>query len=397
LKMEFVAAQPLAAREAGSFAMLLRRTLAPLTRAPKKVLALDLDNTLWGGVLGEDGYANLRTGREFPGNIYWSIQRAALSLKERGVILVLLSKNNLADVEEAFRMRARDLLMSLADFSAVRINWSRKADNLREAAKELNLGVDSFVFVDDQPFERAEMSFHLPEVTILDAGEDPLTILQAIAQCSLFDSKHITSEDLARSADYAAQQQRKAAAEQAGASGEFFQSLNLQARITPLSATSVGRALQMLERTNQFNLTTRRHSLADLQRMMAIEGSILLCLSLSDRFGDQGIVGLAIALPQPSSSSKACLAIDSFLLSCRALGRGAEAALFVSLARRAASRGYSMLRATFVPTEKNLPCKDFFEAMQMQVEASGAEPGKHYLMQLSTTLEFPRWISVIEE
>ncbi|MHB8089424.1 MAG: HAD-IIIC family phosphatase, partial [Anaerolineaceae bacterium] len=300
-KMDFFARQPIAARSMLSFSGAIARLVTPVARPQAKVLAIDLDDTLWGGVLGEDGISGLKISNDYPGNIYRRIQQFVLSLKHRGVLLVLLSKNNPEDVEQAFAA-LEHMPLKLDDFSLVKVNWKEKSQNLSEAAKELNLGIDSFVFVDDQPFEREQMSFTLPEVQVLSAGKDPLSIYTALLSCSNFESIRISQEDITRVQDYQQQLFRKKL-ETSCSPHDFLSSLNLMAVVRPVDESSLQRTYQMLAKTNQFNLTTRRHGEANLRRMLDMPGSVLLTLSLSDRFGDQGIVGLCIALKGQDTDS----------------------------------------------------------------------------------------------
>jgi len=390
LKMDFFVSQPIAARSMLSFSGAIARLVTPIVRPQAKVLALDLDNTLWGGVLGEDGLSGLKISSNYPGNIYHRIQQFVLSLKHRGVLLVLLSKNNLEDVEQAFKA-LDDMPLKLDDFSLIKVNWREKHINLSEAAKELNLGVDSFVFVDDQPFEREQMSFALPQVQVLSAGEDPLSIYTALLNCSNFENIRISQEDITRASDYRQQLLRKEL-ETSCSTADFLKSLKLEAVICPVVESSLQRAYQMLAKTNQFNLTTRRHGEADLRRMLEMPGSVLLTLALSDRFGDQGVVGLCIAL-QDKNSKDAVL--DSFLLSCRAIGRGAEEALWGMLLRKLSSIGYRRLKAIYYVTPKNSQVSDLLDRWGMKRTHENSQ-GVEYDLELPTKIDLPNWISINE-
>lgn len=391
VKMDLFARQPIAAAHVASFGAALASTLAPLVRVRAKVLAIDLDNLLWGGVVGEDGIAALKVGHDFPGSVYRRIQQALLALKERGVLLVLLSKNNTRDVEEAFGALP-DMPLKLSDFAAVRINWKAKHENLRSIAEELNLGLDSFVFLDDQAFEREQMAFELPQVKVLATTEDPLRILQTLSECRDFDTYRVSAEDLARSADYRAQTLRRELEAGSDDAQSFLETLGLKAVIAPVDEGRIGRVVQMLAKTNQFNVTTRRHSEAEVRRMVRDASNVLLTLSLSDRFGDQGIVGLAIGV----ADGDEMLRIDSLLLSCRAIGRGAEQALFRSLAARAHARGYRSIAAEYVRTAKNEQVADLFERLGMET-VERTENRSAYRMQLPPPLDYPAWMQVVED
>jgi len=389
-KMDMYARQPIAAAALMSFASAIACSLRPLLVPAAKVLAVDLDNLLWGGIVGEDGIPNLKIGHDYPGNVYRRIQQALLNLKRRGVLLVLLSKNNHPDVAEAFAALP-DMLLGLADFAAVRINWRPKHENLREVAQELNLGLDSCVFADDQAFEREQMAFELPAVKVLPLGEDPLQILNVLTHCTHFDTHRVSAEDLTRANDYAAQARRQ---ELASASPErFLESLQLKAVIERVGAATLPRAAQMLAKTNQFNVTTRRHGEAELRRMCADAANVLLTLALSDKFSDQGIVGLAIGVRGEGPQE---LRVDSFLLSCRALGRGAEEVLWASLVAKAAALGYRELRAEYLPSGKNQQVADLFDRLGMERIAGSADPTA-YQLRLPAQVTSPAWVNVIDE
>jgi FkbH-like protein len=393
--MDLYARQPIAGGAALiSFAAALRRTLRALRRTPSKVLALDLDNTLWGGVLGEDGVSGLKIGSEYPGNVYLRIQQLALGLKRQGVLLVLLSKNNWTDVEQAFDSLP-GMALRLSDFATLRVNWRPKHENLKEVAEELNLGLDSFVFVDDQGFEREEMAYFLPEVKILPVADDPLIIWRTLAGTDLFDAFQLSREDRARNADYGKQKERKTLAEKSESVEDFLQSLNLQASIEPVNENSLGRVVQMLGKTNQFNVTTRRHSELEVRRMLGAQGSILLTLSLRDRFGDQGIVGLLMAETEEAAGKAGSIKIDSFLLSCRAIGRGAELALWAEFLTQASAAGYKEVVAEYVATKKNSQVADLFDRLGMRLIEGDAQR-RFYRLELPAQAEMPAWINLVE-
>jgi FkbH-like protein len=393
-RLDLYAHQPIARTAQSSLALALRRALAPLVRSPRKVLALDLDNTLWGGLLGDDGVAGLTIGHEFPGNVYRRIQLAALALKRQGVLLALLSKNDDDDVVQAFS-RQPDMPLRLSDFAARRVDWNNKPDNLLAIAAELGLDAASFVFLDDQAFERQQMTFRLPQVAVLDAGDDPLALLEALETCAQFDLLEVLDADRKRAEDYARQHQRQQDRERTGSPEEFLRSAGIVAAIRPLTGATVARAVQMLQKTNQFNVTTRRHDDGAVRRLMNQPGGLALTLDLGDRYGGQGIVGLAIAVPEANQPD--ALMLDSFLISCRALGRGAERALFAVLLRRAGAAGFTRLRAQYRPTARNGPCATVFDDFGMAVEHRDADGAADYRLALPAPFAVPDWITVTED
>ena len=389
--LDFMARQPFSAAGQIAFAFYLARFLRPLIVPRKKALAIDLDNTLWGGVLGEDGLAGLEIGPEFPGNVHLRIQRELLELKERGIVLVLLSKNNATDVEEAFSSLP-GMILKLEDFAVRKINWEPKSENLRAAAAELRLGLDSFAFIDDSDYEREQMRQLNPRVLILNQNSDPLRTLNTLWETDAFDSLFLTKEDRQRQHDYRVRQAREIGAHQDDLEG-FLKSLEMAAIIEPVGPGNLDRVANLLARTNQFNLTTRRHSRAEVARLGEAAGSIALVLRLRDKFGEQGIIGLVIAVPGQEEQS---LIIDSLLVSCRALGRGVEHALWAAVVNRAYRKGVRKLQAEYVATGKNSLVADFYDKLGFrQVEGNGSVK-RYELTPLAPRL-YPSWINAIDE
>jgi len=389
--LDFMARQPFSAAGQVAFAFYLARFLRPLIVPRKKALAIDLDNTLWGGVLGEDGLAGLEIGPEFPGNVHLRIQRELLELKERGIALVLLSKNNATDVEEAFSSLP-DMILKLEDFAVRKVNWEPKSQNLRAAAAELRLGLDSFAFIDDSDYEREQMRQLNPRVLILNQNSDPLRTLNTLWETDAFDSLFLTKEDRQRQHDYRVRQAREIGAHQDDLEG-FFKSLEMAAIIEPVGPGNLDRVANLLAKTNQFNLTTRRHSRAEVARLAEAAGSIALVLRLRDKFGEQGIIGLVIAIAGQEEQS---LIIDSLLVSCRALGRGVEHALWAAMVNRAYQKGVRKLQAEYVATGKNSLVADFYDKLGFrQVEGNGSVK-RYELTPLAPRL-YPSWINTIDE
>lgn len=364
----------------------IARSLRAATQPSAKVLVLDLDNTLWGGVLGEDGLGGIALGDEYPGSVYKEFQRYLLTLKDRGVLLAIATKNNPADVEE-FWAQHRDCVLRTSDFAAVRINWEEKSGNIRAIAGELNVGLDSIVFFDDSPFERAEVRRHLPMVTVIEAPESALGYIEAIEASGAFDRLTLSDEDRQRSEMYRQQAARTAAAGQIESREEFLASLNLVATIGEVGPAELPRVAQLLAKTNQFNLTTRRHTAAEIQHMRE-NGAIALWLRLADRFGDNGLVGVAIAVPDPEGFWK----IDTFLLSCRVIGRGAETALLAELVQRVLQQGGGRLLGIYIPSAKNAQVVDFYPRHGFQME----ERAGHFVWTngADTPLQPPDYIAV---
>jgi FkbH-like protein len=389
--IDFLARQPLSAKGQFGFALFIARCLRPLIVPRRKALALDLDNTLWGGVVGEDGVNDLKLGHEFPGNIHLRIQRELLELRHRGVLLVMLSKNNEPDARQAFESLP-DMILKWDDFAVRKINWNLKHENLRAAARELGLGLDSFAFLDDSDYEREQMCQVIPEVLILNESSDPLQTLRALWETDAFDAFLVSKEDRRRHKDYALRGARSAEAHQDDLE-TFLKSLEMEATIEEIGPPNMERVVTMLGKTNQFNLTTRRHSRAQVQAMLDLPGSIPLALRLRDKFGDQGIIAVLLAIP---SGNGATLAVDSFLVSCRALGRGVEDALWAAMLGRANRQSVRRLEAEYIPTARNSIVASLYDRLGLQrIEHNSSST--RYRLEPVTKVEFPQWITLNKE
>jgi FkbH-like protein len=362
------------------------RFLIPLSGRTAKVLVTDLDNTMWGGVIGEDGLNGIKLGPEYPGAAYQNLQRAMLDLARRGILLAVCSKNNPDDAIEALENHP-GMLLKPKDFSAVRINWNDKAQNLREIASELNVGVDALAFLDDNPVEREQVRGALPEITVIDLPEDPLAYAAAVRDCPVFERLSLSSEDRQRTSLYAAQRQRSQAEDNFQTKEDFFRYLEQEAEVLPLSVASIARVAQLTQKTNQFNLTTLRYTEQQIAEMAKRPGCQVLSIKLRDRFGDHGLVGVAIT----HDESDIC-EIDTFLLSCRVIGRSVETALLSHLAEGAASRGRRRLTGRFIPTRKNAPARDFYAQHGFQLLEENGE-GSIWTFDLQqNTIATPEWI-----
>ncbi len=385
---------PIAADAFGIYARGIVRSAAALFRAPRKVLCTDLDNTLWGGILGEDGPQGIATGSGFPGNCYFEYQRYLKQLALRGILLAIVSKNNEADVLEAFEVRAPDLAIRLDDFVGKKISWNEKSSSLRELAEELSLGLDSFVFIDDNPVECEAIRRALPEVAVISAPVDePWRLISVLADEPFFDTVSITEDDVNRTQEYKAQVQRAELASSTATREEFLASLAIVCTFLPAADAPLARAVQLLGKTNQFNLTTRRHSAAEVEHFASVKGGQAIAVRLRDRFGDGGVVGLALAITQGATCR-----IDSFLLSCRVIGRGVESALLAEIAARARRAGAQRLVGEYIPTRKNALCAQFYSehGFVRCDDARDAESGQvFYEFDLhAAALESPAWLTL---
>lgn len=380
-----------AADNFGAYAQGVARAAAALFRPARKVLCTDLDNTLWGGVLGEEGPQGIATGGAFPGNCYLEYQRYLKQLSSRGILLAVASKNNRADVDEAFALRAADLGVTLDDFVAKRINWNDKTQSLREMAAELSLGLDSFVFVDDNPVECEAIRQALPEVTVIGAPiAEPWKMVEMLAGQALFDSVAVTEDDLNRKQEYRAQAQRAELAETAASRDEFLASLGIVCTFVPATAAPLSRSVQLLAKTNQFNLTTRRHSAAEVERFAESPRGAAVAVRVRDRFGDAGVVGLAMGEMDGDD-----FRVDTFLLSCRVIGRGIETALLAEMAAYARRYGANRLIGEFVPTKKNSLCASFYPDHGFARAADDAAGETvFYEFDLREPMDAPAWLTI---
>ncbi len=321
----------------------------------KKCLVLDCDNVLWGGIVGEDGLSGIRLGRTYPGSAYWEFQQEVVNLYGRGVLIALCSRNNPEDVWEVFRAHP-DMLLKEEHIAAAEINWDDKPTNLRKIALNLNIGLESLVFADDSDFEINLVRRAIPEVTALHLPKDKTVEYRNIlASCGLFDALAVTAEDRARGALYQSEAQRRNLKAQTPDLESYLKSLEMVVEVRFAEQSTLPRIAQLTQKTNQFNLTTRRYSEADIQKYMETEDADVLSVRLVDRYGDSGIVGVCILKYAGQTAT-----IDTLLLSCRVLGRGLEDAVVIQALKLAKQRGCEMVIGEYRPTAKNAQVKDFF-------------------------------------
>jgi FkbH-like protein len=362
------------------------RFLLPLTGKTAKALVIDLDNTLWGGVIGEDGLHGIQIGAEYPGAAYQQLQRVILDLYQRGVILAVCSKNNPADALEVFEKRS-GMLLNATHFAALRINWQDKAQNLREIAAELNIGIDALAFLDDNPVERQRVKSELPEVTVIELPAEPMQYADTLRTCPVFERLTLSAEDRERGRYYAEQRQRDELQHSSGSLEDFYRSLEMTAEFAPVSAATLARVAQLTQKTNQFNTTTRRYSEQQISDLAADPAWQVFSLRVTDRFGDNGLVAVAILHHRGNVSE-----IDTLLMSCRVIGRTVETALLAALAEEARAHGAQRLQGWFLPTKKNVPARDFYATHGFQPAREGEE-GTLWELSLAETLPaYPEWI-----
>jgi FkbH-like protein len=328
----------------------------------RKCLVLDLDNTLWGGVIGEDGLDGIALGGDATGEAFVRFQERVLALRHRGVVLAAVSKNDDAVAREPFE-RHPNMKLTLDDFAAFVANWTSKVENVRQVAEDLALGLDALAYVDDNPVERQEVRQFLPEVDVLTLPSQPALFARALADYPWFETGAFTAEDAARTDQYRARAEVKALERSASSIDDFYRDLRMTALIRPFDDTDLPRVAQLLGKTNQFNLTTRRHDLRTLQAFVRDPDVVHRTLRLRDRFTDHGLVGVAIA-----RANGDVLDIDTLLLSCRVIGRTAEHALVGALAEAGRGHGCTVMRGTYVPSAKNGLVSDVYASLGFEQE-----------------------------
>ncbi|HET6247151.1 MAG TPA: HAD-IIIC family phosphatase [Tepidisphaeraceae bacterium] len=372
----------------GSALLLAREWLHfvhPIAGRICKVLAVDLDNTLWGGIVGEDGPGGIKLVDQYPGGGYRALQRAILDLHRRGILLAICSKNNPDDVMEVIDKHP-GMLLRREHFAAMRINWNDKAANLREIADELNVGLDAIAFLDDSAAECALVEEQLPQVTVIHLAGEVGSYAGQLRQSPAFERLELTAEDQSRGKIYQGQRQRADLQKSAPSLEDFYRSLQMRATIEPITPGTLSRAAQLTQKTNQFNLTTRRYSEAQMAALAQGSG---FTLRLSDRFGDNGIVGVAILRGEGDVRE-----IDTFLLSCRVIGRTVETAFLSALAGAAKKAGATRLAGWFVPTKKNAPAAGFY-ARHGFSQTAEKEGSTYWELDLTAAIvAAPAWITV---
>ena len=324
-----------------------------VARTPRaKVIVLDADNTMWGGVVGEDGFDGIALSPDHPGNAFVDFQRRILDFQRRGFILAICSKNNPEDLDEVLHKHPHQVLRD-DHFAAKRVNWLPKTDNLRSLAEELNLGLDSFVFVDDSDYECALVRRELPMVTVIQTPKKPADVPGCLDRLARLEVLSLTAEDRAKTKMYAEERKRrdlKSSVETGGGDiSAYLASLDMHMTVRVNDSAGLKRLAQLTNKTNQFNLTTRRYDEQQMRAMLDDDRTLVTSFSLADTFGDSGIVGLAIVRQdEPAEAS-----LDTFLMSCRVIGRKAESAFLAATMNLAAERGAKTFRAQYLPTRKN--------------------------------------------
>jgi FkbH-like protein len=373
----------------------LGRQLADLVllnrAAPVKCLVLDCDNTLWGGVIGEDGLNGIQLGETYPGLCFQQFQRQLRALNRAGFLLALNSKNNEADVRRVFDEHP-GMLLRPEHIAAERVNWQDKVANLTELAEELNIGLDSFVFIDDNDFEINLVRERLPQVRCLQVPREAWKLPALLAGARIVDRLAITAEDRKKAEMYVQERHRKQFKSQSGDLSSYLRGLEIKLTFEPLDPSRhLTRAAQLTQKTNQFNLTTRRFTESELTALSGRGGATFLA-ALSDRFGEYGRVALAIVTPD--ESAEVCH-LHVFLMSCRVIGRGVESSFLRLVMRRMREQGRTLMRAEFIPTAKNAVCRDYLATFGFRESGRDADGRIAYEFDMrADELKVDDWITV---
>ncbi len=369
----------------------LARIIRARTFEAKKCLVLDCDNTLWGGVVGEDGIGGIQIGEDFPGSAFREFQRQAKTLRDAGVFLALSTKNNPDDVWPVFDSHD-GMILRRKDISVAKINWRPKSENLKEIAAELNIGLDALVFIDDNPFEISEVQSHTPQVTCLQAPKE-LSELPALlrAHAHLWDRLVITEDDKKRVERMQGELDRRSLAQQL-TEEDFLAQLGLKVYIYPPDKADLARVTQLINKTNQFNVATKRYAQEDVEAFIAAKNKRLYCMSVSDKFGEYGLVGIAMI-----EEGQNGWAIDNFLMSCRVLGRGVETTLLAKIAADAAAAGAKSVNAVYLPTPKNGLVVDLFEKHGFAHAGDIESGGNRWRLDIPSSLAKPAYVDLIDK
>ncbi len=348
----------------------------------KKVLLLDLDNTLWGGLAGEAEHSPIALSEEHSGLVYKNLQRVLLQMQKQGVLLAIVSKNNSEDALEIIKSHPHMVLREHC-FVAKRINWQQKHENILEIARELNLGTDSFVFWDDNPTERELVKEMLPEVAVPDFPEKPEELASAMTAIyeEYFAKAVLTREDREKTKQYAANAKRNHLQESAVSFEDYLEQLQIViTRVNP--AQYVERLVQMANKTNQFNLTTRRYDLQEMQKVLRDSGRQVYLYNVSDKFGDNGLVAMAII-----HFSADVPVVEELVMSCRVMGKQIENAILADIERDLLAAGYDKLKGVYLPTAKNKPVAKLYENLDYVLVKELPDGGGEYIAKLKSIPE----------
>lgn len=356
-KLYYIAKMPISVDVLPEVARKIIDQIQALRGMAKKCVVLDLDNTLWGGVIGDDGLSGIQIGELGLGHAFSDFQTWLKELKNRGLLLAVCSKNNESTAKEPFEKHP-EMVLKLEDFSMFVANWEDKASNIRRIQKTLNIGMDSMVFLDDNPFERNLVRSMIPEITVPELPEDPALYLQYLRSLGLLETASYSSEDAGRTQQYRQQAERAVYEASFQSYDDYLEGLAMVAVAAPFDAFHYPRIAQLTQRSNQFNLRTVRYTEAEIEAIAKDDNKITLYFTLKDRFGDHGLIAVVILDQQADT-----LFISEWLMSCRVLKRGMEEFIVNKIIRTAAEHGFAAVSGEYIPTPKNAMVKDLYEKM----------------------------------
>jgi FkbH-like protein len=390
-RMELFARAPINRLALDDLARIYLRYIRSLAGYSRKCVVLDLDNTLWGGILGEDGPQGIKLGSEYPGSAYVRFQQALLNLRERGVLITIASKNNRHEVEEVFGKNPA-MLLSLDHFSAVEVHWERKSLSVARIAEKVNLDPRHMVFVDDNPSECAEVQAAHPSLTVIGLPDKPETFVEALLSEGLFDTLTFSVEDTLRAQLYEQRDAAEGRRNLAASLDDYYRSLEMVAYIEPVNSNTLSRAAQLTQKTTQFNATTKRYTEADIRSRIDDKCWISSTMRLVDSFGDNGIVGLLLAHTRDDVWE-----IDTFLMSCRVINRTAETAMLHWLATEVARRRGAAIEGWIFSTDRNRPVRDVYERHGFRM-VERTEEAVHWRLDLTEIgIPAPKWVRIINQ
>ncbi|NJD02112.1 MAG: HAD-IIIC family phosphatase [Ruminiclostridium sp.] len=349
------------------------RYILPIKSKNRKCLVLDLDNTLWGGIAGEDGLQGVALDVTGSGRAFYDFQQEILNLYNKGILLAVNSKNNPEDALEIIEKHPH-MLLRKKYFSVLKINWNDKAANLNEISKELGIGIESIVFIDDNPVEREFVKAMLPEVTVVEMPEDTARYAETLERLPEFELLSITEDDLRRNEMYQANSKRQEILKNLNSMQDYLSGLELEITVEAANSFTIPRISQLSLKTNQFNMTTKRYQTRDIQKMTASEDYMVVSCSVKDKFGDSGISGVCIAKLHGAEAT-----IDTFLLSCRVLGLGIEYAFLSTIIKALHEKGVSTIYAKYVKTARNSSNEGFYRNAGFSVDSADLSETSHVL------------------
>ena len=356
-KLYYIAKMPISVDVLPEVAKKVLDQVQALRGIAKKCVVLDLDNTLWGGVIGDDGLSGIQIGELGLGHAFSDFQAWLKELKNRGMLLAVCSKNNEPAAKEPFEKHP-EMVLRLEDFSMFVANWEDKAGNIRNIQKTLNIGMDSLVFLDDNPFERNLVRSMIPEITVPELPEDPAMYLQYLRCLGLFETAAYSAEDAGRTQQYRQQAERAVFESSFQSYDDYLEGLDMKAVAAPFDAFHYPRIAQLTQRSNQFNLRTVRYTEAEIEAISRDAGKITLYFTLKDKFGDHGLISVVILDKQEDS-----LFVSEWLMSCRVLKRGMEEFIVNKILQTAKAQGFRTVTGEYIPTPKNAMVKDLYEKM----------------------------------